>query len=365
MKLAATAVMLTTIACADPGAITLPRQTGRANTAANGASCSPEQGQAFIEAGQYKHAIREFTCLADAAPTAAEGYRGRAEALLMLGRFSDALRDYTRLTAFVLPGHPEAEQEIIAGYKARLEQAPDDVTALTGLSFAYWYFFDYAAAIHVLERLVDVEPDDTYGNLFIGSSRFLRGRAAGATDLERAIELDPSSPDVHFIVADAYTYGAVVDPQRAFDEATTALEGGLDTPRIRAIRASSYLAFGDGAAAAREINIHLDLVTTELVVTSPLAAGSSTNLAVVPGRTYEIPITVAAGESVSILTSSKDFIDTILALLAPNGTPVVGSDDFKAYFAGFEWVAPAAGTYRLRVTSFESVSTGTLSVVRK
>ena len=144
-----------------------------------------------------------------------------------------------------------------------------------------------------------------------------------------------------------------------------ASEGGLDTPRVHAILASSYLAFGDLAAAALEIKRHLDLVTTELVATSPLAAGSSGSFALVPGRTMEIPMAVAAGETISIQTSSKDFWDTILVVLAPNGTPVVGSDDFKGYMAGLDWAAPAAGTYRLRVTSFEAVSTGTLVVARK
>ena len=70
-----------------------------------------------------------------------------------------------------------------------------------------------------------------------------------------------------------------------------------------------------------------------------------------PGRTYEVPIIAAAGETVSILTSSKDFYDTIVVLLAPNGTQVAGGDDYKLFFGGFEWVAPVAGTYRLRVTS--------------
>lgn len=30
----------------------------------------------------------------------------------------------------------------------------------------------------------------------------------------------------------------------------------------------------------------------------------------------------------------------------------------------FDWVAPTAGTYRLRVTSFESINTGDLIVTR-
>jgi hypothetical protein len=42
----------------------------------------------------------------------------------------------------------------------------------------------------------------------------------------------------------------------------------------------------------------------------------------------------------------------------------VGGDDSKGYFAGFDWVAPAAATYRLRVTFFESIITGSVVVAR-
>src|SRR5262249_51169925 len=154
------------------------------------------------------------------------------------------------------------------------------------------------------------------------------------------------------------------DPQRAFTEATTALNGGLNTPRIHAILAVSFHAFGDEAASAAEIKMHNDLVTTDLVTTAPLAAGSSFTGSLVPGRTFEIPIPAVAGQTISIATSSRDFWDTIAVLLAPDGTPIVGSDDFKKYFAGFEYVSPVTGTFRLQVTSFESVNTGELLVTR-
>lgn len=356
----------TAMACADPGAVSAP---GSAPTvaAAGVAPCSAERGQQLIDAGQFRQAIREFTCLIDRDPTAVEGYRGRIEAQLLLGRYSDALRDYTRVTAFVLPAHPDAEAAVVAGYLARLDSAPDAIPALTGLSFAHWYFFDYSAAIDVTGHLLEVQPGDVYGNLFLGSSRMLRGipHSGGAADLEQAIALAPTSPDVRFIVADAYTYGGEPDAQRAFDEAMLALEGGLDTPRIRAILASAYASFGDPAAAAAQIALHLELVTTELVAAPPLPAGSSASLGLVPGRTWEIPVPATAGSTVSISTGSKDFTDTILVLLAPDGTPLVGSDDAKGYFAGISWVAPADATYRLRVTSFEAVSTGILLVARK
>ena len=335
---------------------------------ATAATCTAQQGQAFIDQGRYDRAIREFSCIIDADPAGVEGYRGRIEAELLSGQFSNAVRDYARTTAFVLPVHPDAEDTIVAGYSARLAASPNSLTALTGLSFARWWFFEYGPAIQLTDQIIVLQPDNVYGNLFNGSSRLLKGvtSSRGVAALERALVLAPQSPDVHYIVADAYTYG-LSDPQRAFNEATLALNGGLDTPRVHAILAASYLAFGNLSAAASEIKRHLDLVTTELVPTSPLAAGITFTLDLVPGRTFEIPLAAIAGQPLSIITESptKEISDTILVVLAPDGTPVVGSDDFKKYFAGFVWTAQETGVYRLRVTSFESVNTGALSVTRK
>lgn len=328
-------------------------------------NCTAEQGQAFIDAGRYDRAIKEFGCVIAANPIEAEGYRGRAEAELLLGRYSDALRDYTRITAFILPTEPGAIAAIHAGYAARLGVNPGDVPALTGASFARWYDFDYGQATQVLNDLLGLRPDDAYGNLFRGSSRLLLGgpKQLGAADLERAIELAPNSADVRSIVADAYTYG-LADPARALAEATLALGWGLDTPRVHAILGAARNAFGDIGPAAGHIARHIDLVTAEQVTTDPLPAGASAALELVPGRTYQVPIAVTAGATISITTGSKDFWDSIAVLLGPDEMPVVGSDDDSGYHAAFDWVAPATGTYWLQVTSFESISTGTLAVKR-
>ena len=327
-------------------------------------ACTSEQGQHFIDEGRYKQAIKEFTCVIDAQPTEAEGYRGRAEAQLLLGRYSDAMRDYGLVTAFVVPVHPDAVEVIFAGYDARLAADPQSITALTGASFARWWDFQYGKAVHLLDRLLAFYPDNVYGVLFRGSSRLLHGATTqGVADLERALALAPPSPDVHWIVADAFTYG-LPDPQRAFVEATAALEGGLDTPRVHAILGASYLAFDNTLEAAQHIKRHIDLVTTALVPTLPMEAGDSFALAVVPGRVYEIPIPAVAGETISITTSSKDYWDTIGVILAPDGTPVIGSDDTNGYFAAFDWQAAQTATYRLRVTFFDAVNTGVLKVTR-
>lgn len=335
------------------------------SAAASARGCTVEQGQLLIEEGRYKKAIHEFSCVIDAQPTEVDGYRGRIEAQLLLGLFSDAVRDYARVTALVEPAHPDAVSTIIAHYAARLAAAPQDVPALTGASFARWWNFQYAQAIQLLNQLLAVRPYDVYAHLFRGSSRLLGGTPVlGVPDLEFALLLDPDSLHVRFIVADAYTYGKP-DPARALQEATAALDGGLDTPRVRAILGAAHQALGDQATAAVHVQTHIQMVTTQLVATAPMAAGTSLSLPLVPGRTYEIPVAAAAGEKISIVTGSQDFWDTILVLLAPDGTPIQGSDDDRQYYAAFEWVADTAATYRVHVTSFEAVSTGALKVMRK
>lgn len=338
-----------------------------APAAACGPSDTAVKGQRRIDQGRYDDAIAIFTCVIEAQPDELEGYRGRAEAELLLGRYSDAMRDYALVTALVLPAHPEAVDAVFASYDTRLAHHPKDAAALTGGSFVHWWYFDYEATIPMLDRLLVVRPDDLYGTLYRGSNRLFVGAdvAGGVADLDHAIALAPASADVRFIVADAYTY-AYPDPERALAEASLALAWGLETPRIEAILASSSLALGDVAGGSMHIQKHIELVTTEIVATPALAAGGAAALDLVPGRTYEIPIVAAAGEPIAIRTESPSgaIYDSIAVLLAPDGSAAIGNDDFIDYFAGFDWVAPAAGAYTLRVTSFEGVSTGDLVVTR-
>lgn len=336
-----------------------------ASAAAGRANCTAEAGQAFIDAGRYSHAVREFGCVIAAAPTEVEGYRGRAEALLLLGRYSDAMTDYGSITAYVVPVHPDAMSTIHAGYDARLAARPNDVPALTGASFARWKNFQYARAIQHLQRLLEVAPNDVYATLYRGSASLLLGatKERGIADLERALALAPTSADVRFIVADAYTYG-LFDPVRALAEANRALAWGLDTPRVHAILGSVHNALGNQATGAAHVRRHIQLVTTDLRQGPTLSGRGAATVDLVPGRTYELALPATAGQTISIVTGSRDFYDSIAVLLAPDGTPVLGSDDDRRYFAAFAYTAQVTGTYRLRVTSFEAIDTGRLDVSR-
>jgi hypothetical protein len=82
--------------------------------------CTVEKGQNEIDQGRYKSAVKEFSCVIDAQPDEVDGYGGRAEAQLLLGLYSLAMHGYGRITAQVLPVHPDAASTILAGYAARL-----------------------------------------------------------------------------------------------------------------------------------------------------------------------------------------------------------------------------------------------------
>jgi hypothetical protein len=336
---------------------------------ADGSPCAGAtlgKGQQRIDQGRHSEAVQIYTCILDANPLALDAYRGRAEAELLLGRYSDAMRDYARVTAVVMPVDEDAAEKIVEGYEARLAKQPNDRAALTGAVFASWWTFDYPATLPLLDRLLAQSPDDLFGVLYRGSNRLFTGDVAGGVaDFERALELAPASRDVRFIVADGYTY-AHPDPTRAYAEASLALAWGLDTPRVHAILASSAFALGDDADGAYHVQQHIDLVATEVVSTAPLAAGGSIALDLVAGRVFEIPVAAVAGAPLSIRTTSPSgaIYDSIVVLEAPGGTPVVGNDDFIDYLAGFDWVVPASGTYTLRVTTFEGVSMGDLVVSR-
>jgi hypothetical protein len=72
-----------------------------------------------------------------------------------------------------------------------------------------------------------------------------------------------------------------------------------------------------------------------------------------PAATDEIPVGAVAEEPISSRTGTPagGIWASILVLLDPDDqTPVVGSDDFKQDFAGFDWVAEKTGTYRLKGT---------------
>ena len=168
----------------------------------------------------------------------------------------------------------------------------------------------------------------------------------------------PQSPDVRFIVADAYTYGQP-DLERAFAEAILALEWGLDTPRVHAILATAYNAFGD-LAPPRHIETHFELVTTELS-RRPARRRRLADPRLGAWADLRDPRRRDRRRDDLDLDQQRRLLGLIASCLRPTDRRS-RQRRRQAYFAGFEWVAEETGTYRLQVTLFESVNYGELVV---
>lgn len=334
-------------------------------------ACDPkttdlQTGQAFIEAGAYSEAVTVFACVIAANPLDITAYRGKIEANLLAGKYSDAVHGYTEINIHVIPEVPDAVTQIIAYYQETLPTDPNNVILLTGYSFALWWVSDYPAALKELDQLLKLEPDNLYALTFHGSSSFFAGNTEiGERNFERALELAPESADLYFILADGYTY-ALGDFERALEAVTTAHDLGLDTARVNAIFGTAYFYLGEEAQAIPYFANHIERATVEAVKGETLKRGESVVLDFKPGQTYHLTVEAGIGETLRIAaTSAVDKVDTIMVLLAEDGTLITGNDDSVELNAGFTYEIDNAGTYTLLVSSFEAAGSGEVTVTRE
>src|SRR5689334_20071428 len=106
-------------------------------------ACMPQidyrvEGEAFAKDGNYDSAIAAFTCAIESDPLDIDAYRGRIEARLMTGAYSDAMLDYAAIKVQVVPEIPDALERILTYYETALESDPENIPLLTGDSFARW-----------------------------------------------------------------------------------------------------------------------------------------------------------------------------------------------------------------------------------
>lgn len=135
-----------------------------------------------------------------------------ADQLLQTGRFHDAETKYQGL----------------------LKQNPNDVQARSGLAFAQAELFKLDAAEENARKVLSKDFNNTLAHVTLGVS--YRNRTASqdmtyktqrdhylsesAKELEKAIELDPDSPDAHNQLGVTYRFqGRTQDAQRAFEQA--------------------------------------------------------------------------------------------------------------------------------------------------
>ena len=196
----------------------------------------PEQGQAFIDEGRYEKAVQEFTCVIAAAADRGRGLprprRGGAPPRPLLGRHG-RLRPGHGPRPARAPGRRCHDPRRLRGpARGRPERDP----GADGRELRPLVDFDYAQAIQRAQPSSRRPPGRPVRQPLPRLEPPAEGRDEGARrgrprPRDRARPHEPRCP----LGRRRRLRVRPADPERAFAEASLALDGGLDTPRVHAI----------------------------------------------------------------------------------------------------------------------------------
>ena len=167
-----------------------------------------EKADRFAAAGQFHDAADAYAAVLAVDPDRAAAHAGLGRALFRLGHYAEALDAMTRATARQ-PDLPDAVTlhrlmgqaaqqlgragEAAGHYDRALRLDPRDVPALDRLAMVRFGQRQFAAALDLYGRLLEVNPNDAQTHANVGATLYHLGRPdAAIASLQRALALDPS-----------------------------------------------------------------------------------------------------------------------------------------------------------------------------
>lgn len=149
-------------------------------------------GDAYLERGQPREAVRAFERALEVAPENGKARQNLASALVTLGRFADAEK----------------------AYRALLEREPRNADALHGLGCVRRATNDLEGAADLWRRALDARPDHSAALGDLGSYHFSKGELPQARELwERAAAADPANAPTWYNLG--LLYESTPEPERA------------------------------------------------------------------------------------------------------------------------------------------------------
>lgn len=373
------------------------------------------QGQQTYAAGDYRMAVRHFTCAIAENAGNYVAYLGRMQAALLAGQYGQAVSDANVLKDYA----PDMFQSALDGYSVTISANPNDVSAYMLRAMLLWASARDEEALPDYDTILQLDPNNTFAYLFRGSSlQYLGDRLMPPDDFAAAIRLSPQNADVYGVIGSTYTQtgdfslavrnlteAINLDPNnsRAYyflglahlhrnnlDEAVTNFTRSIeiDPTYVEPYydRGLAYARQGDYEAALTDFDTTLALndsfrlaylnrgVVYELVndkqsalldyaryvdlnqlrgiAGEPLMPGLPVRLDMADGYTYTLPVVAQAGQMLEIqAVSPNELSDPLILLFDPQGNPVAGNDD------------QVIGRFDAVIEGFEVPQTGTYTLV--
>ncbi len=228
-----------------------------------------ERAELRHESGDDDGALSDVRAAEALAPNG-EPLRWVGETLVVIGRPAEAAEAYARLLADSPNDLPTLRaragaldragdlETARATYEHALELEPEDVAALRGLA-SLIVLVDPMASEEVVERLLELAPDDPYGLAVLAYAQAVGGRLGEAeATAARAVEADPKKGNGHAARSlIAYLQG---DSERATVHADEAVKRGAGNELAFEVRALARLATAglDAARSDAERALRLD-----------------------------------------------------------------------------------------------------------
>lgn len=280
-----------------------------------------------------------------------EAYFLRSVAYGQLGRFNLAEADIT--SAIELAPH----QYVYFNFRANINtQLDDDMNALFDYSRAIEIYPLYEQAYVNRSQLNYALGDPTAGDVDDLIARGLERRGIGdarsATEFyNQAIVTSTDNAQTaiaHYLLADAAF--AQQDSDTAIEELTNAIDANPELHNSYLFRGIIYREGGDIEAAGIDFDQRINTLGNEFI-DETTSIGDTLTLRMNYRRVFRITFDGNAGDVISISAddSPETAVDPLIALLAPDGTPIAGDDDFggglNSLISDFE--LPETGTYTL------------------
>jgi tetratricopeptide (TPR) repeat protein len=297
------------------------------------------RGWAYARSGDYEAAVGDFNrvleinpLFKDSAMTLGDSQR------VTISAYIDAVADL------------EAANETI-------EQGEDNSKTYRRRGIAYLNLGQLDDALTDLTQAIELDDEDVEAYFTRGTLRgYYRDDFTGAlADFERIMEIDPD-------YANAYMLHGAIQSQlenyaEAIDDYTRYLELEPDQVGFYLNRGIMYSLNGDDAEAAQDYVTYASRDSIRPVDLGSLTVGEPTLLTMSNNKVFELTFDVQAGENLKLSAAATNVslsIDTLIIVLAPDGTPLTANDDniaevdATAVIRDFE--VPEDGTYTLIVT---------------
>jgi tetratricopeptide (TPR) repeat protein len=332
------------------------------------------RGWASFLSGDFDSALADYDSAIALDPTLAYAYNNRGLIFQFQGVLRAAADDFERAIALGAEPTPWAQynlglvrlvegrqgNSLLPAETIEVEVEADSAALLMGIDAheaGQW-----RETIAYMTDVIAADPDEP-------RAYYLRGRAYMSLDDPQAAFADFNqlvvlAPALEFAYWErALAYAELGDFERAEADARRAMRMNSSHVNNFIVRGTIAALRGDAARAGREFLGVMLCNERSRTQHEGVAIGQTVTLAMTEGLVYEVPLTLDAGQTISLSAASTQ-ADPVISLLAPDGTPVAGDDDsgFMLNALIEDFTADTDGIYTLMVSHAGGGSEGIIAV---